>query len=213
MNFLITGGTGFNRSGAGQRLVAQGHDVRVIDTRGAGGERNVLDSRALFYARRCGATFRNVVLLNGVDCVFHLAARVSVPESVLYPVEYNDVNVRRHGQPDGGRCAMRASRRVVLASSGAIYGEQPLQPVAESATVNRKRPTRSANSPPNSMCWRLARSGRSKQSSCASSMRTGRDSRCRHRTRRRAALLETGPGRRFAGRVWRRDTDARFCLC
>jgi UDP-glucose 4-epimerase len=65
-----------------------------------------------------------------VDCVYHLAARVSVPESILYPREYETTNV-------GGTVAlMEAMRdagvqRVVLASSGAIYGEQDRQPVTE----------------------------------------------------------------------------------
>jgi UDP-glucose 4-epimerase len=33
-------------------------------------------------------------LLKGTDCVYHLAARVSVPESILYSVEHDDLNVR-----------------------------------------------------------------------------------------------------------------------
>jgi len=69
-------------------------------------------------------------LLQDVDCVYHLAARVSVPESILYPRDYNDVNV-------GGTVAIMEAvrdagvKRVILASSGAIYGEQRRQPVSE----------------------------------------------------------------------------------
>jgi UDP-glucose 4-epimerase len=69
-------------------------------------------------------------MLQDVDCVYHLAARVSVAQSVLYPRDYNHVNV-------GGTVslmeAMRDAgiRRVVLTSSGAIYGQQPHQPVRE----------------------------------------------------------------------------------
>jgi UDP-glucose 4-epimerase len=71
-------------------------------------------------------------LLQKVDCVFHLAARVSVPESVLYPREYNDVNV-------GGTVALTEAirdagvERIVMASSATVYGPQDGQPVAESA--------------------------------------------------------------------------------
>jgi UDP-glucose 4-epimerase len=139
MNFLITGGTGFIGAALANMLVAQGHDVRVIDDLSAGGERSVLDSRALFTRGDVRDIPKLWSLLNGVDCVFHLAARVSVPESVLYPVEYNDVNV-------GGTVSLMAAvrdagvKRVVLASSGAIYGEQPKQPVAESATVKPQTP-------------------------------------------------------------------------
>jgi len=68
-----------------------------------------------------------------------LAARVSVSESILYPVEYNEVNV-------GGTVALMTAardagvRRVVLASSGTVYGEQEEQPVKETATVRPPNP-------------------------------------------------------------------------
>jgi len=71
-------------------------------------------------------------LLQDVDCVYHLAARVAVPESVLYPREYNAVNV-------GGTVSlMEAMRdvgvhRVVFISSGAVYGDQDKQPLNENA--------------------------------------------------------------------------------
>ncbi|NLG26668.1 MAG: NAD-dependent epimerase/dehydratase family protein, partial [Chloroflexi bacterium] len=69
-------------------------------------------------------------LLHGVDFVYHLAARVSVPESVLYPVEYNAINV---GGTVSLLTAMRDAqiKRLVFASSGAVYGEQPSQPLTE----------------------------------------------------------------------------------
>jgi len=78
-------------------------------------------------------------LLQGVDCVYHLAARVRVPESIHYPSDYNGVNV-------GGTVAvMEAMRdtgvhRVVLASSGALYGEQARQPVHEDQMPNPNSP-------------------------------------------------------------------------
>ncbi|MCJ7622243.1 MAG: GDP-mannose 4,6-dehydratase, partial [Anaerolineaceae bacterium] len=78
-------------------------------------------------------------LLQEVDCVYHLAARVLVPESILYPREYNHVNV-------GGTVTLMEAmrdvgvRRVVLISSGAVYGEQSEQPVKESAIPNPKSP-------------------------------------------------------------------------
>jgi UDP-glucose 4-epimerase len=78
-------------------------------------------------------------LLQEVDVVYHLAARVSVPESVLYPRDYNAVNV-------GGTVALMEAmrdvgvRRVVLASSGAVYGDLGQQPLRESATPNPRSP-------------------------------------------------------------------------
>jgi UDP-glucose 4-epimerase len=74
-----------------------------------------------------------------VDCVYHLAARVLVAESVLYPREYNGVNV-------GGTVSLMEAmrdvgvRRVVLISSGAIYGDQGKQPLYEGDTPNPRSP-------------------------------------------------------------------------
>jgi UDP-glucose 4-epimerase len=78
-------------------------------------------------------------LLQGVDCVYHLAARVLVSESILYPRAYNDVNV---GGTVSVMEAMRDAgvRRVVFTSSGAVYGEQAVQPVREDQAPNPQSP-------------------------------------------------------------------------
>jgi UDP-glucose 4-epimerase len=74
-----------------------------------------------------------------VDCVYHLAARVSVPESVLFPRDYNQVNV-------GGTVAVMEAihdvgiKRVILVSSGAVYGSQARQPLKESAIPHPESP-------------------------------------------------------------------------
>ncbi len=129
MRFLVTGGAGFIGSALANRLMQEGHHVRVIDDLSAGDPARLLPEVNF---TRGSVTDKPKLwrLLRGVDCVYHLAARVSVPESILYPREYDTTNV-------GGTVAvMEAMRdagvsRVVLASSGAIYGEQPQQPVME----------------------------------------------------------------------------------
>lgn len=136
MNVLITGGAGFIGKALANYLAEQQHHVRVIDDLSAG-EKVGLDSRVDFTRGDVRDIPKLWGLLRGVDCVYHLAARVSVPESILYPVEYNAVNV-------GGTVALMTAmrdagvRRVILASSGAAYGEQPHQPVSEKAEM---RPT------------------------------------------------------------------------
>ncbi len=136
MNVLITGGAGFIGTALANHLVNLGHGVRVLDDLSAGDSRG-LDPRVVFARGDVRDIPKLWGLLRGMDCVYHLAARVSVPESILYPVEYNQVNV-------GGTVALMTAmrdagvRRVILASSGAAYGEQLHQPVAESAVM---RPT------------------------------------------------------------------------
>jgi len=129
MRFLVTGGAGFLGSTLSNRLAADGHEVRVIDNLTAGDPAR-LDSRVLFERGDVADIPKLWTLLQDVNCVYHLAARVSVPESIKYPRDYNHVNV------GGTVSVMEAMRdagvqRVVLASSGAVYGAQANQPVRE----------------------------------------------------------------------------------
>ena len=129
MRFLITGGAGFIGVPLANKLVQQGHTVRVLDDLSAG-DRSRLDPAVNFTRGDIEDKPKVWRLLSKVDCVYHLAARVSVPESVLYPREYNKTNV------SGTVAIMEAMRdagiqRVVLASSGAVYGEQKLAKVHE----------------------------------------------------------------------------------
>jgi UDP-glucose 4-epimerase len=126
---LVTGGAGFIGTALTNRLVSEGHQVRVLDDLSAG-DPSGLHPEAVFTRGDVRDRPKLWTLLQGVDCVFHLAARVSVPESVLYPREYNDVNV-------GGTVSLAEAirdvgvRRVVLASSATVYGPQASQPVKE----------------------------------------------------------------------------------
>ena len=130
MRFLITGGAGFLGSALSNRLAAAGHEVRVIDDLSAGDAKR-LDDKVLFTRGDVNDRPKLWALLQDVECVYHLAARVSVPQSVLYPREYNAVNV---GGTVSVMEAMRdaGGKRVVLASSGAVYGAQTEQPLRES---------------------------------------------------------------------------------
>jgi UDP-glucose 4-epimerase len=129
MRFLITGGVGFIGTALANYLAQQGHTVRVLDNLNAG-DGSRLDPSIHFTRGDVEDKPKVWRLLNKVDCVYHLAARVSVPESVLYPREYNSTNV------SGTVAIMEAMRdagikRVVLASSGAVYGEQEVDKVDE----------------------------------------------------------------------------------
>jgi UDP-glucose 4-epimerase len=129
MRCLVTGGAGFIGAALTDRLVRDGHHVRVLDDLSAGDPARV-HPNALFTRGDVRDRPKLWTLLQGVDCVFHLAARVSVQESVLYPREYNDVNV-------GGTVSLVEAirdvgvKRVVFASSATVYGPQEVQPVRE----------------------------------------------------------------------------------
>jgi UDP-glucose 4-epimerase len=138
MNFLVTGAAGFLGSALANRLAHEGHQVRGLDDLSAGDPQR-LDADVLFTRGDVVDRPKLWTLLQDVDCVYHLAARVSVPESVLYPREYNAVNV------SGTVSIMEAMRdvgvkRVVLISSGAVYGDQAEQPLREDSVPNPRSP-------------------------------------------------------------------------
>jgi UDP-glucose 4-epimerase len=138
MRFLITGAAGFLGSALANRLAAGGDVVVGVDDLSTGNEK-ALKPPVQFVRGDVNDRPKLWSLLQDVDCVYHLAAKVSVPESVLYPREYNNVNV-------GGTVTLMEAmrdvgvRRVVLISSGTVYGNQPVQPVTESAVPNPRVP-------------------------------------------------------------------------
>ena len=129
MKMLVTGVAGFLGSAMAQRLLEDGHEVHGLDDLSTGKEEaipkgvefelgDMLDRPKLW------------TLLQDVECVYHLAAKVAVQESILYPREYNSTNV------GGTVSVMEAMRdvgvkRVVFTSSGAVYGAQKTQPLHE----------------------------------------------------------------------------------
>ncbi|MBC8445967.1 MAG: NAD-dependent epimerase/dehydratase family protein [Chloroflexi bacterium] len=129
MHLLVTGGSGFIGRALANRLAREAHEVRVLDDLSAG-DKTGLDPAVLFTHGDVSDVPKLWTLLQEVDCVLHLAARVSVPQSTLYPSQYSAVNV-------GGTVSVMEAvrdagvRRVVFASSGAVYGEQSVQPVHE----------------------------------------------------------------------------------
>lgn len=138
MNFLITGAAGFLGSALANQLAREGHQVRGLDDLSTG-DPQALAPDVHFTRGDVNDRPKLWTLLQEVDCVYHLAARVSVQESILYPGKYNAVNV------DGTVSLMEAMRdvgvrRVVLASSGAIYGDQQVQPLNEGQSPKPRSP-------------------------------------------------------------------------
>jgi UDP-glucose 4-epimerase len=138
---LVTGGAGFIGSHLVEWLVRQGHRVRVLDNLSTGRSQNlgaVMSGIDFCEGDICdfGVIQRAV---NGCELVFHLAALVSVAQSVEQPLRAQAVNA------DGTLHVLEAARqagvrRVVQASSSAVYGNPSKLPVCESDPVQPLSP-------------------------------------------------------------------------
>lgn len=138
MRFLITGVAGFLGAPLANSLVSDGHSVVGMDDLSTG-DPDRLSPEVHLVRGDINDRPKLWTLLQGVDCVYHLAARVIVPESVLYPREYNLVNV------GGTVTLMEAMRdvgvkRVIFISSGSIYGNQKNQPMRETLRPQPRSP-------------------------------------------------------------------------
>lgn len=122
----VTGGCGFIGSHLVRSLVGR-CELTVIDDL-SGGDVRRISGLPVRLVRRC-VTSDLTDILRGVDVVFHLAARVSLPESLRDPAQDARINVL--GTVSVLEAARRAGvRRVVLASSSAVYADCPV-PCAE----------------------------------------------------------------------------------
>ena len=135
MRLLVTGGAGYIGSVVSARLIADGHDVVVLDDLSTGHADAVPAGARLVRGDLRSEAGR--VLADGVDAVLHFAARSLVAESVQRPDLYWSSNLGGTlALPD----AMNAAgvNRIVFSSTAAVYGEPEAIPVTETAPA---RPT------------------------------------------------------------------------
>lgn len=130
MRYLVTGGAGFIGSHIVEYLVDQGKDVRVLDNFSTGRHENI---RGLPVEIVEGDIRDSEIVwkaVEGVDIVFHQAALCSVARSVEDPMSTHDINTR------STVALLNASRnvgvrRLVFASSCAVYGDSEVLPKRE----------------------------------------------------------------------------------
>lgn len=130
---LVTGGAGFIGSHIVERLIDAGMQVTVIDDLSVGRAEN-LPKGARFY--RASILDDSVVskALEGVEVVFHNAARVSIRNSFADAVKDAETNVLGTVALLK-ECASAGIRKFIYASSMAVYGAGASVPVTENAGV------------------------------------------------------------------------------
>ena len=123
MRCLVTGGGGFIGSHITDALLAEGHEVRVLDNFSTGDRNNLMHVAGdVDIVEGDMRSFeRAAFAMRGVDLVFHQAALPSVPRSVADPLTTSEVNIT------GTLNVLLAARdaevqRVVYASSSSVYG-------------------------------------------------------------------------------------------
>ena len=141
MHTLVTGGAGFIGSHIVEELLWRGDTVRVLDNFSSGTRANLESFKGNLEIlegdlRDSGAVKAAV---RDVELIFHLAAFVSVPQSMLDPETCFSVNV-------GGTVALlEAARRagvskVILSSSTAVYGDTDVFPTKEETPLRPLSP-------------------------------------------------------------------------
>lgn len=134
---LVTGGAGFIGSHVAEKLIAEGHEVVVIDNLSLG-KAEYVPSEAVFHEVDIRDFATIEPFFRGVDAVFHLAAEPRLPLSIEDPIGTHAVNVT------GTLHVLEASRRAgvgkfIFTSTCAIFGDETL-PIGESATPCPKSP-------------------------------------------------------------------------
>ncbi|MDF1557927.1 MAG: NAD-dependent epimerase/dehydratase family protein [ANME-2 cluster archaeon] len=131
MNILVTGGAGFIGSHIAEYFSANGNNVTVLDNLSTGYRHNIQENASITFVEGdiCDPeVVENVV--SGKDYVFHMAAMVSVPLSCQHPEEAFRINTL--GTLGVLQSALAAGvEKVVIASSAAVYGNNPIQPKQE----------------------------------------------------------------------------------
>ena len=144
--YLVTGGAGFIGSHIVRALLEQGDFVRILDNFSTGKRENIAGLSIEIIEGDLLDKAKIAEAVQGMDIIFHEAAFVSVPQSMEDPLPCFEINQR------GTEFLLEAARkadikRVVLASSAAVYGDsnvrcdeetplRPLSPYAVSKIVN-----------------------------------------------------------------------------
>jgi UDP-glucose 4-epimerase len=134
MKILVTGASGFIGRNTCRMLKDEGHAVVGVDIRPS-----VLPIVHYQEDITDGEAIRRIFEQEEPDAVLHLAAQISVPDSVEDPIFDMEQNIR------GSLMVFEAARRtgtkrVVFSSSAAVYGDTPIPPIREDAPLEPTSP-------------------------------------------------------------------------
>jgi UDP-glucose 4-epimerase len=130
MRILITGGSGFIGSHLADRLVAEGHDVLVIDNEATGRRENVPPAARYLKGDVAHRDELELAFSGGLDAVCHIAGQVSLIRSFSDPV----VDLRTNVQGTVNvlqLCLEHRVPRLLFASSMTVYGNTAILPTPE----------------------------------------------------------------------------------
>ena len=140
MKCLVTGGCGFIGSNLVDRLIDEGHEVIIFDNVSSGREENI-NPKARFIEVDISEDYFDECIdwFDGVDTVFHTAARARVQPSIIDPISFNKTNV------DGTLTLLKMAvdsgvRRFVYSASSSAYGNTNVLPTPESHSTNPLSP-------------------------------------------------------------------------
>lgn len=139
LNVLVTGGAGFIGSHLVHTLLERGDRVRVLDNFSTGKRENLAGLHVEILETDLRDAAHVMHACRGMELIFHEAAFVSVPQSMKDPGECFDVNV------SGTATLLQAARkygvrRVVFASSSAVYGDSDAFPQSEETPLRPLSP-------------------------------------------------------------------------
>lgn len=127
---LVTGGAGFIGSHTVDELLSKKYEVFVLDNLSTGSLKNIQDKKVKVIKGDIQDKKTVDNAMKNVDWVIHLAAIASVPESVKHPLTTHEVNVT--GTLNVFVSALEHKiKRVVYASSAAVYGNNQKVPLKE----------------------------------------------------------------------------------
>jgi UDP-glucose 4-epimerase len=155
-NVLVTGGSGFIGSHIVERLINYGAHVTILDNFSTGCLKNLsgfVNKITILYADICNA-FSLLKATRQQDIVFHLAAFVSVAQSVKQPDLCHMINVQGT-QNLLDNCRLNGVKTVVFSSSSAVYGDYD-GPCTENSPTNPQSPYANSKLAGEALCKKFA---------------------------------------------------------